>query len=151
MGALMPPLVPPTFEEMMLRLTTLTSPGIGRLRLVLRKFVHVDVAQRRELVEHRARSSAPSPADPPAPRAWASTGAFSSGFSGFGGGGGGGGGGGSITNCTTRSGNESVFTTILCRGRKGMSTAMIANTMARLRRMARKRRSISSDGDHGNS
>ena len=38
-----------------------------------------------------------------------------------------------------------------CRGRNGMITAMIANTMARLRRMTRKRRSISSDGDHGRS
>ena len=79
------------------------------------------------------------------------TGAFSIGFSGFGGGGGGGGGGGSMTSCTTRSGKESVFTTCSCRGRKGMSTAKIANTMARLRKMVRKRRSISSEGDHGSS
>lgn len=32
-----------------------------------------------------------------------------------------------------------------------MSTAMIANAMTKLRKMTRKRRSISSAGDHGNS
>jgi hypothetical protein len=65
---------------------------------------------------------------------------------------GGGGGGGSITSCTTRSGRESVFTTRSCRGRNGMITAMIANTMSEVAQDdVRKRRSISSDGDHGNS
>ena len=56
-----------------------------------------------------------------------------------------------MTSCTTRSGSESVLLTRSVRGRKGMMTAMIANTMARLRRMTRKRRSISSDGAHGRS
>jgi hypothetical protein len=65
------------------------------------------------------------------------TGAFGEGGCGFSFGGGGGGGGGSKTNCTTRSGSESVFVTCGWRGRKGMITAMIANAMTRLRRMTR--------------
>src|SRR6202011_4238174 len=73
------------------------------------------------------------------------------GFSGFGGGGGGGGGGGSITSCTTRSGKDSVFCTVWRCGRNHMSLGMMANAMTRLRKMVRKRRSISSAGDHGSS
>ncbi len=51
-GALMPPLVPPTFEEMMLRLTTLTSPGSVVFCWFFCELIQVDVAQRRELIEH---------------------------------------------------------------------------------------------------
>jgi hypothetical protein len=56
-----------------------------------------------------------------------------------------------MTSCTTRSGSDSVFVTSWWRGRNGMMTAITANAMRRPRKMIRKRRSISSEGDQGNS
>src|SRR5882724_5583869 len=50
-GPLMPPLVPPTFEEMMLAYHARVA-RVGRLWLVFCEFIHVDIAQCRELVEH---------------------------------------------------------------------------------------------------
>src|SRR6185437_3018659 len=153
-GALMPPLVPPAFEEMMFLCTTLTSPGS-----VVFGWFFANLS-RATWSRSAARSSrlANKPLFDALPRGSTGFGtglalgvAFSTGFSALGGGGGGGGGGGSMTSCTTLSGRESVFTTCSCRGRNGRITATITNTMARLRRMTRKRRSISSDGDHGRS
>src|SRR6266404_4196634 len=147
-GPLMPPLVPPTFEEMMLRLTTLTSPGSVVFGWF---FANLSMSTSRSAASwsNTCRLFCALTRGSTGVVGLGTAGAFSAGFSGLGGGGGGGGGGGSMTNCTTLSGRDSVFTTILCRGRKGMMTAMMANTMARLRRMARKRRSMVAVGGHG--
>src|ERR1700692_3483618 len=149
-GSLMPPLVPPTFEEMMLRLTTLTSPGsvvLGWFFLNLSRSTSRSAASWSNTIALFVAFTRGSTGT----MGLGVTGAFSTGFSGLGGGGGGGGGGGSWTNWTTLPGHGSVLTTRPWRRRDGIRTAKMPNTMVRLRRMTRKRRSVSSDGDHGKS
>ena len=130
--------------------------GIGGLRLILREFVQIDlIAQRGQIVHVREQTAlrgldprvhrlhgrrlgatpAPSPAASPASAAAAAAAAAAA---------------PSPAAPPARAANR-CSTTRSCRGRNGMSSAMIANAMARLRRMTRKRRSISSDGDHGSS
>src|ERR1700674_3009779 len=114
----MPPLVPPALEEMMLRLTTLTSPGsvvFGWFFANLSRSTSRSDASWSNTCALFAAFTRGSTGT----TGLGATGALSTGFSGLGGGGGGGGGGGSITSCTTLSGSDSVFTTCSWRGKKG--------------------------------
>src|ERR1700761_8667297 len=142
-GELMPPLLPPAFEVMTLRVTMLTSPGSVVLGWFLvnlsRSFLSRRAARSSRLASRPLLDALTRGSTGTGGVGTLLTGAFSSGFSGFGGGGGGGGGGGSMTSCTTRSGSESVFVTISWRGRKAIKIAINRKAIAKFRRMTRKR------------